>query len=62
MGDQTATAVLDTVLQIDEIAAAAAAQRIERAVTKQAVEVLRMSRRVAGEKLAGGMLGIWEKN
>ena len=57
MGPQTAAAVLDAVIQILEIAAAAAAQRIERTVAEQAVEILRMVRRVAGEKFALNVLG-----
>mgnify|MGYP004533111461 CR=1 FL=1 len=57
MGQQTTGAVLDAVFQIPEIAAAFAAQRIQRAVAEQAVEVLRMVRLMAGKKLARPVLG-----
>ena len=57
MGQQAVGAVLDTVFQIPEIAAAFAAQRIQRAVAEQAVEVLRMVRLMAGKKLARPVLG-----
>ena len=57
MGQQATGAVLDAVFQIPEIAAAFAAQRIQRAVAEQAVEVLRMVRLMAGEELARPVLG-----
>ena len=51
MGRQTGAAVLGAVGQPAEVSAAAAAQRIQRTVTEQAVEVLRPFRLVAGEEL-----------
>ena len=57
VGQQAVGAVLHAVFQVLEIAAAPAAQGIERAVAEQAVEVLRVGGLVAGEELAGGVLG-----
>ena len=50
MGRQTGAAVLGAVGQPAEVSSAAAAQRIQRTVTEQAVEVLRPFRLGAGEK------------
>ena len=57
MGQQAVGAVLDAVFQVPEVAAALAAQGIQRAVAEQAVEVLRVAGLVAGEELAGPVLG-----
>ena len=57
VGYQTVGAILYAAVQIDEVSAAVAAQRIQRAVAEQAVEILRMLRLVAGEELAGLVLG-----
>jgi hypothetical protein len=48
----TGTAILDTVFGIAEIAAAALAERIKRAVAEKAVKIVRIVGFMAGEKLA----------
>ena len=49
-------AVLDVSVLIDEIAAAVLSERVERTVTEEAVELLRMCRFVAGELFALAVL------
>ena len=56
MGQHTGGTVLDPVLQPMAVAAALAAQRIQRTVAEQAVEILRMCRLVAGEEFTGRVL------
>ena len=56
MRHQTAGAILDPVFRPLEVTAALAAERIQRTVAKQAVEILRVRRFMAGKKFARRML------
>ena len=58
VGYQAVTAVLDPIFHIAEISSAAVPQRIQRTVTKQAAEVLRVSPCMAGEILTFPVLEI----
>jgi hypothetical protein len=57
VGYQAIGAVLHAAVQIDEVAAAVTAQRIQRTVAEQTVEVLRMVGLVTRKELAGSVLG-----
>ena len=56
MGQGTAAAVLDAILCITGIAAAALSQRIKRTITEQTVKCLRITAPVAGKGTAGPVL------
>ena len=50
MREQAMAAVFDAILQENEIAAAVRAQRLERAITEQTIEITRIVRLMAGEE------------
>lgn len=56
VGDETGAAILDAGRGIGEVAPAALAQRVERAVAEEAVEILRVLRGVAGKVAAAEVL------
>lgn len=56
MGDETTAAILDSVGEPRAVPVAGRVQRVQRTVAEEAIEVLRMVRLVAGEKLTLPML------